>query len=56
MIQVHFYGYATTADTLRKSQMILAQAEREKDGGNIDAWFYAGCPIGRAYHKWIAAR
>jgi hypothetical protein len=52
MIQVQFYGYNTTADTLRKSQMILAQAERKKNDGDIDAWFYAGCPVGKAYSKW----
>lgn len=50
---VNFYGYTVHADTLRKGQMILAQAEREHAHGDIDAWYHAGCPIGRAYSKWV---
>jgi hypothetical protein len=49
---VTFYGYTIQADTLRKGQMILAQAKREKDSGDIDTWYHAGCPVGRAYKKW----
>ena len=49
---VHFYGYTVTATTLRKAQMIAAQAKREKADGDLDAWFYAGCPVARAYAKW----
>jgi hypothetical protein len=56
MCYVNFYGYQVQRDTLRKSQMVLAQANRELDSGNIDAWFFAGCPIGRGYAKWKAAR
>jgi len=52
MIQVTFYGYTVTAKSLRQAQMILSQAEREKANGDIDKWFYAGCPIGRGYAKW----
>lgn len=50
---VRFYGYTTQADTLRKAQMILAQAEHEHRNGDIDAWFHAGCPVGRAYRGWM---
>ena len=50
---VQFYGYTVQVDTLRKGQMILAQTKREKDDGDIDKWYYAGCPVGRAYKKWI---
>lgn len=53
-MQVHFYGYCVQADTLRKAQMILARARRERADGDIDAWVNAGCPIGRAYAKWAA--
>ena len=49
---VTFYGYTIQVDTLRKGQMILAQARREKEDGDVDRWYYAGCPIGRAYSKW----
>lgn len=51
-MQVQFYGYTFFTDTLGKAQMILAQAKLEKDSGDIDKWFYAGCPIGKAYKKW----
>jgi len=53
---VTFYGYTTHTDKLRKAQMILAQAWREAKDGDIDAWYYAGCPIGRGYAKWMATR
>lgn len=53
-MQVAFFGYTVTVATLRKAQMILAQARRERDGGDIDKWYYAGCPVGRAYTKWAA--
>jgi hypothetical protein len=56
MITVTFYGYTTNTDTRRKAQMIEAQARRENASGDIDAWFYAGCPIGRGYAKWKATR
>ena len=56
MITVNFYGYTTHTDTMRKAQMIEAQAIREAESGDIDAWFYAGCPIGRGYAKWEAER
>lgn len=49
-MQVQFYGYTVQAESLRKGQMILAQAKREKESGDIDKWFYAGCPVGRAKH------
>lgn len=52
MLTITFYGYQTQAATLRKAQMIEAQARRERRDGDIDAWFYAGCPVGRAYAKW----
>ncbi len=55
MITVQFYGYTKQVDTLRKAQMILAQAAREKADGDIDRWVFAGCPVGRAYQKWAAA-
>lgn len=51
-MQVRFYGYTVDTDTLRKGQMILARAERERESGDLDAWYHAGCPIGRAYKKW----
>jgi hypothetical protein len=44
-MNVQFYGYSLTVDSLRKGQMILAQADRENQGGDIDAWYHAGCPI-----------
>lgn len=52
MIKVTFGGYTIHVETPRKSQLILAQAEREIKSGDIDAWYYAGCPLGRAYRKW----
>lgn len=52
MIFCGFYGYSLAAKSLRQAQMILAQARREKDSGDIDAWFRAGCPVGRGYQKW----
>ena len=54
-LNVEFYGYHVTAKSLRQARMILAQAKREKENGDIDAWFHAGCPIGRGYHKWATA-
>lgn len=55
-MQVQFYGYTVQPDTLRKGQMILAQAKRERESGDIDKWFHAGCPVGRAYKKWIEGK
>jgi len=54
MITVTFYGYTTRTDTLRKAQIIESQARREAAdlNGDIDAWYYAGCPIERGYAKW----
>lgn len=49
-----FYGYTVYARSMRAAQMILSQARREKLDGDIDAWFYAGCPIGRGYAKWVS--
>lgn len=50
---VKFYGYTIYIDSLRKGQMVLAQAKREVADGDIDKWVHAGCPVGRAYKKWI---
>ena len=55
-MQVTFGGYTVYCDTLRKGQMILAQAKREMRDGDVDKWYYAGCPVGRAYAKWIERR
>ena len=53
---VNFYGYSVPVDTMRKGQMVLARARREREDGDIDAWFCAGCPVGRAYRKWVDTR
>lgn len=52
---VTFGGYTIHCDTLRKGQMILAQAKREMRDGDVDRWYYAGCPTGKAYAKWSAS-
>ena len=49
---VHFGGYTIPVKSMRQGQMILAQAKREFQDGDIDAWYYANCPIGRGYGKW----
>lgn len=56
MFTVQFGGYTIHRDTLRQCQMVLAQARREYLDGDIDAWFYADCPIGNAYKKWVRTR
>ena len=56
MFNVDFGGYHVTRETLRQAQMVLAQARREMRDGDVDAWFYAGCPVGRAYKKWADGR
>lgn len=55
-MQVQFYGYMIYVDSLRKGQMVLAQAKREVESGDIDKWYHAGCPVGRAYKKWSGAK
>lgn len=52
MISVKFGGYSVQRDTLRQAQMVLAQAEREMADGDVDRWYYAGCPIGNGYRAW----
>ena len=47
-----YHGYSGSCDSVRQGQMIVAQAKREADDGDIDAWFFAGCPIGNGYKKW----
>lgn len=45
-IKVSFYGYEVTRETLEEAQAVLAKAEdMREDGDDIDAWFYAGCPV-----------
>lgn len=56
MFTVAFCGYTIHRQTLRQAQMVLAQASRERSGGDIDAWYYADCPVGRGYAKWIKSR
>ena len=51
-MRANFYGYSVSVKSLRHGQMVIAQAKREAKGGDIDAWFYAGMPVGKAYSKW----
>lgn len=58
-INVNLWGRTIPAATLRKAQMILALARRIRcDRGDdiFDAWFCAGCPVGRSYHVWSARK
>jgi hypothetical protein len=52
MILVQFGEYVVYRYKLRQAQMVLAQAKREIANGDVDSWYYAGCPIGNGYAAW----
>jgi len=45
-MRISFYCYEVTRETLEEAQAVLATAEEMVENGeDIDAWFYAGCPV-----------
>ena len=46
MMRVGFYGFEVWRETLEEAQAVLAVAEEKRENGeDLDAWFYAGCPV-----------
>lgn len=47
-MRVEFYGYGKTVETMAEGEAILEAAAMLKNDGDIDKWYYDGCPVDRA--------